>query len=242
MGKKVKNSLTRDEKKTLVQNILGVYLGNPHSAFNYKQISARLGYQDRASKDLIRLLVEDLFLSKELVMSKRGKYQVNPESESNHKDQKTVITGTVDMKGSGKAYVIPEDRSGDIFVAPENTHHALNGDLVKVFLLPLRKGHKKEGEITEIVKRSKSQFVGVVEVSKNFAFLIPDNPSMPVDIHIPTQELNGARNGDKCIAVITEWPDHSNNPFGKIVTVLGKPGDNKEIGRASCRERVYRLV
>jgi ribonuclease R len=227
MGKKVKNSLTRDEKKTLVQNILGVYSANPHSAFNYKQVSARLGYQDRASKDLIRLLVEELFLSKELVMSKRGKYEVNPEGEHFQKGQKTVVTGTVDMKGSGKAYVIPEDRSGDIFVAPENTHHALNGDLVKVFLLPLRKGRKKEGEITEIVKRSKSQFVGVVEVSKNFAFLIPDNPSMPVDIHIPTQELNGARNGDKCIAVITEWPDHSNNPFGKIVTVLGKPGDNK---------------
>jgi len=227
MGKKAKNKLTRDEKKTLVQNILGVYTGNPQSGLNYKQVSARLGYQDRASKDLIRLLIEELFRNKELIMSKRGKYQVNPEGEHYQRERKTVITGTVDMKGSGKAYVIPEDRSGDIFVAPENTHHALNGDLVKVFLLPLRKGRKKEGEIVEIVKRNKSQFVGVIEISRNFAFLIPDNPSMPVDIFIQSQDMNGARNGDKCIVAITDWPDHSNNPFGKVLQVLGKPGDNR---------------
>jgi ribonuclease R len=227
MGKKAKNSLSRDEKKTLVQNIMGVYISNPQSGFNYKQICARLGYQDRASKDLIRLLVEEMFRNQELVMSKRGKYQVNPEGEHYRKERTTVITGTVDMKGSGKAYVIPEDRSGDIFVAPENTHHALNGDLVKVFLLPLRKGRKKEGEVVEILKRSKSQFVGVVEISKNFAFLIPDNPSMPVDIFIQTADLNGAKNGDKCIAMLTEWPEHSNNPFGRIINVLGKPGDNR---------------
>ena len=227
MGKKAKNQLSRDEKKTLVQNILGVYVSNPQSGLNYKQVCARLGYQDRASKDLIRLLVEELFRNRELVMSKRGKYQINPEGEHYRKERQTVITGKVDMKPSGKAYVIPEDRSGDIFVAPENTHHALNGDIVKVFLLPLRKGRKKEGEIIEIVKRAKSQFVGVVEISRNYAFLIPDNPSMPVDIFIQTPDLNGAKNGDKCIAVLTEWPEHSNNPFGRIVQVLGKPGDNR---------------
>lgn len=227
MGKKAKNSLSRDEKKTLVQNILSVYTGNPHSALNYKQVSTRLGYQDRASRDLIRLLIEELFRNQELIMNKRGKYQVNQEGDHFQKERKTVVTGIVDMKPSGKAYVIPEDKSGDIYVAPENTHHALNRDLVKVFLLPLRKGKKKEGEITEIVKRHKNQFVGVVEVSRNFAFLIPDNPSMPVDIFIPAADLNGARSGDKCIAVITEWPDHSNNPFGKIVQVLGNPGNNQ---------------
>ena len=227
MGKKAKNKLGRDEKKTLVQNILAVYTENPHSGLNYKQVSARLGYQDRATKDLIRLLIEELFRNKELVMSKRGKYQVNPEGEHYRKERKTVVTGIVDMKGSGKAYVIPEDKSGDIFVAPGNTHHALNGDLVTVFLLPLRKGRKKEGQITEILKRNKTQFVGVVEISRNMAFLIPDNPSVPVDLFIQSGDLNGARHGDKCIAVLTDWPEHSNNPFGKIVQVLGKPGDNR---------------
>lgn len=227
MGKKAKTKLSRDEKKTLIQNILGVYIDNPRSGLNYNQISARLGYQDRASKDLIRLLIEELFRNKELVMSKRGKYQINQEGEHFIKAQRTVITGTVDMKSSGKAYVIPEDKSGDIFVAPENTHHALNGDQVSVLLLPIRKGRKKEGTITDILKRSKSQFVGVVEISRNFAFLIPDNPSMPVDIFIQSSDLNGARNGDKCIALLTEWPEHSNNPFGRIIQVLGKPGDNQ---------------
>jgi ribonuclease R len=227
MGQIKKSGLSGGEKKTMVQNILGVYVSSPQSGLNYKQVCARLGIQDRATRDLVRILIEELVRNKELVQSKRGKYTVNPEGAHYQKERKTYLTGTVDMKSSGKAYIIPEDHSEDIFVDPSNTHHALNGDLVKVFLFPLRKGKKKEGEVVEILKRKKTQFVGVVEISKNFACLIPDSPSMPVDIFIPQAALNGAKTGDKCIVAITEWPEHSNNPFGQVTRVLGKPGDNR---------------
>ncbi|MFH1159758.1 MAG: ribonuclease R [bacterium] len=222
-----KQRLPGDQKSTLLNNILQVYLENPHSGLNYKQVSVRLGVEQRARKDLIRVLIEELFRNRELIESKRGKYQINPEGERYRKTVKTHITGTVDMKQSGKAYVIPDDKSGDIFIGPANTNHALNGDYVKVFLFPIRKGRKREGEITEILKRNKTQFVGILEVTKNFAYLVPDNAAMPVDIFIPAGNLKGARNGQKVIGAITEWPVHSQNPFGKVVQVLGKPGDNQ---------------
>lgn len=222
-----KRSLSGTEKNTFVKSVLDVFQNNPYSSFNYKQVAARLGVSDRASRDLIRLITEQLFNGNELVLSKRGKYQINTASLRYQKEVRTTITGTVDMKQTGKAYVIPEDRTEDIFIAATNTAHALHGDKVTVSIFPKRKEHKIEGEITGILKRNKRQFVGTVETSKNFAFLRPDSVNMPVDIFIPLSKLNGARNGQKAVAVITEWPEQSANPFGEVSTVLGKPGDDK---------------
>lgn len=209
-----------------MKSVLEIFQNNPTSSFNYKQIAHRLGISDKASKDLIRLIVDQLCSGKELIRSNQGKYQINKENPKYIREIKTQIRGIVDMKQTGKAYVIPEDKSEDVFITPNNTHHALNGDIVRVDLFPKRKGHKREGVIIEILKRKKSQFVGTIELSKNFAFLLPDSSSMPVHIFIPLSQLNGAKHGQKVVAVITEWPNQAENPFGKVIQVLGKPGDN----------------
>jgi len=240
MGKKSSKQNTADSGN-LVRQVLEVFQQNPFSSFNYKQVSARLGMNERAGRDMVRLVVERLFMGKELVQSKRGKYQINTESEKFRKENSREVIGRVDMKQTRKAYIIPEDGSEDIFIAAENTHHALHGDTVRVSLFPRRKGHKREGQIVEIIKRHKRQFVGIIEASKNFAFLIPDNPSVPVEILIQKLDLNGARNGEKVVAVITEWPDHAQNPFGKVIQVLGKPGDNQVEMKAILAEYDFPL-
>ena len=222
-----RQKINGDQKHTMINNILQVYLENPNSALNFKQVSKRLGIEDRAGKDLARLLIEELFRNRELIESNRGKYRINPEGQRYQKSVKTHMTGTVDMKQTGKAYVIPDDKSGDVFINNGNTGKALHGDYVSVSLFPIRKGKKREGEIVEVVRRNKTQFVGILEIKKNLAFLIPDNSSMPIDIYIPKENLNGARTGQKVIVAISEWPDHSQNPFGKVLQVLGKPGDNE---------------
>jgi ribonuclease R len=240
MGKKTSGQ-NKADSGNLVRQVLEVFQQNPFSSFNYKQVSARLVMNERAGRDMVRLVVERLFMGKELVQSKRGKYQVNTESEKFRKENSREVVGRVDMKQTRKAYIIPEDGSEDIFIAAENTHHALHGDTVRVSLFPMRKGHKREGQIVEIIKRHKRQFVGIIEASKNFAFLIPDNPSVPVEILIQKPDLNGARNGEKVVAVITEWPDHAQNPFGKVIQVLGKPGDNQVEMKAILAEYDFPL-
>ncbi len=222
-----KQKITGDQKSSLINSILQVYLQNPHSALNYKQVSKRLGHEDRAEKDLVRLLIEELYRNRELIESNRGKYRINPDGQRYQKSVKTHMTGKVDMKQSGKAYVIPDDKSGDVFIGTGNTGKALHGDYVSVSLFPIRKGRKREGQIVEVIKRNKTQFVGILEITKNVAFLIPDNTVMPVDIYIPKENLNGARSGEKVIVSITEWPEHAQNPFGKVTQILGKPGDNQ---------------
>jgi ribonuclease R len=95
-----------------------------------------------------------------------------------------------------------------------------------VHLFPKRKNRKQEGVIVEIVERAKKQFVGIVHVSKRFAFLVPDSQLINVDIYIPLTALKGAKHGQKAVALITEWPEKATNPIGEIIHVLGQPGDN----------------
>lgn len=136
------------------------------------------------------------------------------------------ITGTVDMKQTGKAYVLPDDGSADILIKPGNTLHSLNGDKVKVYVLPRRKSKKKEGQVVEIIQRAREVFAGVLEKHKDFAFLLPSDSSMPVDIFIRDYKKYKFEDGDKAIVKIVDWPDKANNPFGEIVKILGTPGDN----------------
>jgi ribonuclease R len=223
--KKKSNKPTESANK-FVKSVLEVFQTNPFTGFNYKQVSGRLGVSDRASKELVAGIIEKLFESGQLVQTRKGKYQIKSGAEASQKDVKIHITGTIDMKQAGKAYLIPDEKGEDIFISAANTGHALHGDKVKVFLFPMRKGKKKEGQVIEILKRNKKQFVGTIEISKNFGFLIPDSSNMPVDLIIPLSALNGAKNGQKVIGIITEWPPQSENPFGEVIQVLGKPGDH----------------
>ncbi len=224
MSKRSKKSY--ESANTFVKSVMEIFLSNPLNKFNYKQVAARLGVSDNASKDLVRDIIERLSESGELEGNKQGKYQLNKRSDRFPRKETAYVTGTVDMKQTGKAYVIPDDKSEDVFISPTSTGHSLHGDKVRVMLFPKRKGKKTEGQVVEILKRNKKQFVGTLEVSRNFAFLIPDNPSMPVHIFIPLTHLNGAKNGQKVVAEIIEWPPQSENPFGEVKNVLGMPGNN----------------
>jgi ribonuclease R len=161
-----------------------------------------------------------------LVERGRGKYIINRQNIPGEYVPKSMITGIVDMKQTGKAYILPDNGGEDVFINAGNTNHALNGDHVKVLLFPRRKSRKQEGQIVEVLKRKTIRFVGTIQVSKHFAFLIPDEESMPTDIFISKERLNGAEDGDKVLGEIIEWPERAKNPFGTIIEVLGKPGDN----------------
>lgn len=217
---------TKPIGKSLKEQILEIFVFNPFHQFNHKQISGKLGIKDKRKKESIVNLIELLVSENLLVEIARGKYKFNQAMHSLIAPPPSVLTGHVDMKQTGKAYIISPDSEEDVFVAASNTNHALHGDLVKVQLFPKRQGRKLEGEIIEIVERKKTKFVGIVSIGKRLAFLTPDDLKTNVDIFIHLEDLNNAKPGMKAIAELTEWPEKSNNPFGKIVHVLGKPGEN----------------
>jgi ribonuclease R len=210
---------------SFVKQVIEVFSSNPHSAFNYKQVSKRLGIGDKASRELVHQIMYQLEEDGVIAQHHRGKYKITEEHAKAFMPAH-VVTGTVDMKATGKAYIICDNLDEDIFINSNNTHRAFDGDIVKVQLFPKRGRRKLEGQIIEIVERKKTTFVGVLQVSKKFAFLVPDKESVPFDFFIPLDKIMKAKNGDKVIAKFVEWPEHSRNPFGEVIEVLGKPGDN----------------
>lgn len=223
---KHKRRLINGSPNNLLNDVLRVFANNSQQSFNYKQVAAQLNINDKSNRQLLNIMLDDLLKSSAIFEEKRGKFRINPSMVKFHSTQKSYITGKVDMKNTGKAYIISDELAEDVEIAASNTNRALNGDIVKVFIFPKRKSRRTEGEIIEIVERAKTKFVGIVKTYPKFAFLIPDNTSMPVDIFIPLENLKKAKDGEKAIAEIIDWPENSKNPFGKILDVLGMPGDN----------------
>jgi ribonuclease R len=219
----------------LARQILKIFVNNPFDAYNHKQISSRIGAASKAERQEVIRTMQELAESKQLVEADhKGKFKINPKSINDDLVPRNYVIGTIDMKQGGKAYVIPlpdEDHpdatpTEDIQIAPNNTRHALHGDTVKVLMFPQRKMHKPEGQVVEILKRAKTRFVGVIQKQERFAFMVSDSRTMQVDIFIHNDDLGGAENGEKVLVEMTEWPDRMNNPVGKVIKRLGRPGDN----------------
>ncbi|WP_196895467.1 ribonuclease R [Aureivirga marina] len=204
--------------KDLTRKVLKILNAEPNKSFNYKQICAKMGVINAGGKAQVIKKLEELKAQKKVEETGRGKYKINL--------AKDYYTGTVDLTSSGNAYFICEEFEDDVFIPSINLNHALQDDTVKVYVYKRRRNKKLEGEVVEIVNRAKKEFVGVLQMSKNFGFVVPDNPKMYADIFIAKNKVGEAEDGDKVVAKITDWPENSKNPFGKITTVLGKPGEH----------------
>jgi ribonuclease R len=215
-NKKAKQIETFNKPK-LKNAILTFFHEQPEKTFNYKQISDQLKIKDPEITKLVFVVLEEMAENGTLQSVQRGKYKLVSRAGT--------ITGKVEVQPQGFAYIISEELEKPVLVSSRNLNHAFDGDKVKVNLYAMRKKQQPEGEVIEIVERAKSVFVGTVSKSPNFAFFIPTGKS-PFDIFIPNEKLNGAKDGQKAIAKITEWPARAKNPFGEIIEVLGDVGDN----------------
>ena len=211
------------------KQILKIFANNPFESFNHKQIASRVGAHDKGSRQLVAATMQEMAEAKILVedTEARGKYKINPKNINDDLLPKNYVVGTIDMKQTGKAYVIPQEEGReDILITPNNTRHALHGDTVKVLMFPQRKMRKPEGQVAEILHRARTRFVGIIQKQDRFAFMVSDSRSMVVDIFIPQNDLGGAEDGEKVLVEMTDWPERMNNPVGRVLKRLGKPGDN----------------
>ena len=211
-----KDKFSGEQAATL---IMGIFGRSPRQIYNYKQISKLLFINDKQRRAIVNRTLDELVIRKQLEQLGPGRYRLL--SRAGYR------TGSLDMTQHGYAFLVSEDSEDDVFIARNNLKTALDGDLVKVFVYPKRKQSTRiEGEVVEILERARDTFVGTVEISQNYAFLLPDSRKMPFDIFIPLEKLKGVEHGQKAIARIIDWPEKVKNPFGEIVDILGYPGEN----------------
>jgi ribonuclease R/exosome complex exonuclease DIS3/RRP44 len=222
--KKKKRKPSHNKISNLTETILNILRKERNKTFNYKQIAAKLGVNDASSRNQIIKKLAQLKAKQEIEEVERGKFKAVVNTEYH--------TGIFDASSRGSGYVICDAFEEDIFIASNNVNKALDGDEVELYVFKRRKRGKLEGEITQIIKRAKTQYVGVIQIHEknNFAFVVPDSNKMTTDIFVPINKINNAEDGDKVLVELVDWPEKADSPNGRVKEVLGKPGEhNTEI-------------
>jgi ribonuclease R len=215
-----RNKKKKSSNKTnnLTSSILAIFKKEKNKSFNYKQIAAILNVDDASSRNQIIKTLHKLLAKKEIEEMERGKFKAVVNTQ--------YYAGVLDLSGRGSGYIISEEFDDDIFVASNNLNKALDGDQVEFYLYKRRKNGRLEGEIVNIVKRAKNEYVGVIQLQKNFAFVIADSNKMHKDIFVPINKTLNAEDGDKVLVQLEDWPEKADSPYGKVIKVLGKPGEH----------------
>ena len=207
------------DRKELIEVVAKNICNFGNKPFNHKQLAASAGITKAGDKSKLPHILS-IFVGQGIIQEvSRGKYKAIALNK--------FVTGIIDRNNNNKTHLIPDDGGDKIFIAERNLNHAMKNDRVKVLVYAKRNSRQTEGEVIEILERNKTKFVGVMSICNGVAFVIVDNRLLSNDIYIPREKINGAKDGQKVIVEMTDWPDNAKNPFGQIIDVLGDAGENE---------------
>lgn len=148
-------------------------------------------------------------------------------SSKKRQDTANSYKGKIEITRSGMGFVIVEGLEADVLVRPIDFNTAMHGDTVRVNISPQREGKRMQGVIAEVIERKQSDFVGRLQMGKNFAFFVSDSDKKMPDIYIPLQKMGDAKDADRVVVRITEWETGSGKrPVGEVVSVLNAEDAN----------------
>ena len=186
------------------------------------QITSFLDWSPKKKKDN-KTIILSWIDSGDLIMDKKHRLSL-PENSGYVKGVFRIIKNKfafVDREDS-------EEKEG-IFIPKDEFNNALDGDTVLVEITEKKKSDKgAEGRVVKIIEHRKNTVVGILEKSKNFAFVIPTG-SFGKDIYIPNSKIANADNRDLVAVEITFWGDDDRKPEGKIIKVLGSSTNSKNM-------------
>ena len=222
MGKKKEKREKKAGKRMTKKQLAALLADYFHGKGNEDVPLKRIFEQLRLTTHPLKMLCMDL-----LAEMKEDDYITETGHHIYRLHQRGVeMTGRFVRKSNGKNSFIPDDGGDPIFIAERNSAHAMNNDRVRIAYYARRKGKTAEGEVLEVLERANDSFVGTLEVTRGYAFLLTENRTLANDIFIPKDKLKGGKTGDKAVVKIIEWPDKAKNPIGQVIDILGRSGEN----------------
>ena len=169
----------------------------------------------------VRKTLRELERAGDIVRIRKNRYVLPSEAD--------LVTGKLSIHQSGFGF-LAQEKTGepDIFVAAENTGTAMNGDRVVVRIsrdVPQRRAkdrHRAEGRVIRILERARDTIVGTLQQSKNFYYVVPDDPRLVHDVYVQRPKDLAAKSGDKVVVRLEDWQSRHVNPEGEITEVLGR--------------------
>ncbi len=170
----------------------------------------------KENREELKQVLDALMTEGKISVSKKGKYA---------KAETFAQTGIFHAHPRGFGFVTVEGREGDVFVAPDHTKDAMDGDTVQVVVEEETKNRRAEAVIVKILNRANDTVIGIFDKSKNFGFVIPDNPRITVDVFVPQGMDMGAVSGHKVVVKLTSYGSGRKNPEGRVIEILGHVND-----------------
>jgi len=216
MRKKKKQTTEPKDIATAIRQ----WVSEKQKPFTLREMSHQLQIK-RSEREKTQQVLQEL-IEQNTIVARQGKYRPR------HSNAIKEVAGTLFMAAQGYGFVTVEGEAEDIFIPSQALHGALHNDTVRIsyMLNTARKNKRSEGEVEEIVARSKRPYIGILQRIQQRAYVITEHRSMPYDIKILPSELNGAENGQKVAALVTDWDTKHREPVGRITNVLGEPGNN----------------
>ena len=221
MNKKKKNIKNKGfNKKELENLVISIFKENPSKIFNYKQLSKILKIKELGIKILLNDVMISLSNTGILKEEKRGSFKLIQSTKK--------VIGVVNTSIKSGVYIDVEEMEEEVFVPKEFSIFSLKHDKVELVIFNKKNG-KFQGEVVKIIERKQNTFVGLLQETKGFGFLIP-NGNIPFDIFIPNSEINPLVVDKIVLVKVVSWNDSKKNPVGKIIKVIGNPKEhNTEI-------------
>lgn len=218
--KKQKESRDRSEIRELFDTLLSFIGSMEGKAYSVPQIAKKLQVKKKSLINVLYEMLDSLVYEGKLDQLSNGSYKSVKSAKG--------IVGIVDHVNPRFAYVVTgQEGQKDIYIQTRDLADAIHGDTVRVQLLGgKRSGSSPEGKVVELIKRGRNRFVGKLELSKNYGFVVPDFKKMYQDFFVYPENLNNAKHNDKVLIEVTNWAEGDKNPEAKVVEILGKTGEN----------------
>ncbi len=221
--KKFKEKKARRDKKErggMYSSLIQFFEESSGKAFSVEQLIRKLGLKKKS-------LIEDLYKLLD-VLEVDGHVQQLTNGQYKSAKKAGAVAGIVDHVNPRFAYVVTgEEGKKDIYVRSSDLATAIHGDTVEVEVSNRRTGENPEGRVVAIIKRGRNRFVGRIELSRNFGFVVPDFKKIYQDFFIYPENLNGATANDKVLFEVVKWAERDKSPEAKVVEILGKTGENE---------------
>jgi len=215
--------------RTIREKVLALLLAPDYRPRDRNEIAYALGCKGRQRIEVRRTLRE-LERAGEIVRIRKNRYVLPSDAD--------LVTGKLSIHQAGYGFLVPEKPGeSDIFIAAENTGTAMNGDRVVARIsrdTPGRRakargglavGHRTEGRVIRILERARDTIVGTLQHSRNFYYVVPDDPRLVHDVYVqisPREKLPKVpARGDKVVVQLEDWQSRHVNPEGEIIEVLG---------------------
>ena len=207
------------------EQILALLSRKDYRPLNKTEIARKIGVSGRARVTL-RGMLRDLERAGEIARIRKDRYVLPAEAD--------LVTGKLSIHPAGYGFLtLEKPGESDVFIAAENVGTAMHADRVVVRISPEppagRIKGRREGRVIRILERAHDTLVGTLQRSRNFYYVVPDDPRFVHDIYVrPVAAIQDDRRpetaatvGDKVVVRLDDWQSRHVNPEGEIIEVLG---------------------